>query len=223
MDSIPHVIITGQCLRTRSARMRSECDKSASRAPASSTTSCEGREGHRAHHEEGLLHRCDGPPGSRGRHPKDVTRTPRVQPRRRSHAFLQPGSQGARGPDQEGDTDHSRPMIYTGVGSCWAERRRSLPVRAAARLSLHQHADGPGRVSRDRPPIRHARHARDLRGEHSVQHCDVLLAIGALRPCHRQPGIFLRQRTIIHIDIDPSSISSASGSTCPSSATCARC
>ena len=44
--------------------------------------------------------------------------------------------------------------------------RAARPGRPA-RLSLHQHADGPGRLSGERPEVpRHARHARHLRSEH---------------------------------------------------------
>ena len=61
-----------------------------------------------------------------------------------------------------------RPMVYAG-GGVDPERRGAAAdaPRAPARLPVHQHADGPRRVSRHRSAVhRHARHARHLRVEH---------------------------------------------------------
>ena len=44
---------------------------------------------------------------------------------------------------------------------------RAARARRPARLPVHQHADGPGRLSGERPEVpRHARHARHLRSQH---------------------------------------------------------
>ena len=60
----------------------------------------------------------------------------------------------------------------------------------------------------------------------AMQHCDVLLAIGARfddRVIGNPKHFAQNARKIIHIDIDPSSISSACAWTCPSSATSRTC
>ena len=63
-----------------------------------------------------------------------------------------------------------RPIIYTGGGVINAGPDAAAlltRVRPPHRLSLHQHADGPGRVSHHGPPVpRHAGHARHLRSQH---------------------------------------------------------
>ncbi len=61
-----------------------------------------------------------------------------------------------------------RPMIYTGGGVILGDASAELTelVRLLG-LSLHQHADGPGRLSQYRSPVRrHAGYAWHLRGKH---------------------------------------------------------
>jgi acetolactate synthase I/II/III large subunit len=75
-----------------------------------------------------------------------------------------------------------RPYIYTGggviLGECFG---RAARAGRPARLPLHQHADGPGRYRR-----RATRSFLGMLGMHgtyeanmTMQHCDVLLAVGA--------------------------------------------
>ena len=89
---------------------------------------------------------------------------------------------------------------------------RAARARRPARLPVHQHADGPGRATR-----RATRSSSACSGMHgtyeanmAMQHCDVLLAIGARfddRVIGNPKHFAQVQRKIIHIDIDPSSIS----------------
>ncbi len=86
-------------------------------------------------------------------------------------ALVQPGHQGTPGADQEGG-----PVAARGQAAHGLRRRRRDPQqrgaaadapRPPAGLSLHQHADGSGRVPRHRSAVhRHARHARHVRVEH---------------------------------------------------------
>ena len=105
--------------------------------------------------QEGVLHRRDRParPGA-GRHPegRDAGED-RVQLSEDGVAALvQPGDEGPRRADQEGG-----PAAARGEAPDDLRRRRRDPgqrraaahaARAAARLPVHEHADGPRRVSR---------------------------------------------------------------------------
>ena len=68
-----------------------------------------------------------------------------------------------------------RPVIYTGGGviNAGPRRRRSADrVRAPDGVSLHQHADGPRRLSGERSAVpRDARDARDVRGKSRHARC----------------------------------------------------
>ena len=86
--------------------------------------------------------------------PKDVSMTTRAVPLsgERRDALVQPGAEGPRRPDQEGRAAAARRQAALHL-----HRRRRRPRqrlgRAAragrpARLPVHQHADGPGRLSR---------------------------------------------------------------------------
>ena len=95
-----------------------------------------------------------------------------------------------------------RPMVYTGGGVILGEAAPQLTrlVRLLG-LPVHQHADGPRRLSRDRPPVpRHARHARHLRSEHG----DAALRRAARdrralrRPRDRQSEALLRRAAHDH-------------------------
>jgi acetolactate synthase-1/2/3 large subunit len=148
--------------------------------------------------------------------PKDVTqaKTEWSYPRR-CRCARTTRDEGPLRPDQE-----SGPAAARGEEADGLRRRRRDPerrgaavdaARAPARLPLHQHADGARRVPRHRPAVhRHAGNARHLR----VEHGDAELRRAdrdrrALRRSrHRQSSHFFRaDRKIIHIDIDPSSIS----------------
>ena len=61
-----------------------------------------------------------------------------------------------------------RPMIYTGGGVILANASEGAePARRPARVPVHQHPDGAGRLQGERPEVRrHAGHARHLRGQH---------------------------------------------------------
>ena len=124
--------------------------------------------------EEGLPHRAHRPPGpGGGRHPEGRVAEDRAVPLPGDggDALVQPGAQGPRRPDPQG-----RAAAAAGQAALHLHRRRRHPgqclgrtARAGrpARLPLHQHADGPGRHSRQRPEVpRHAGHARHLRGQH---------------------------------------------------------
>ena len=168
----------------------------------------QGREGPRGHDQEGLLPRQHRPSGSgAGRHPEGRhAGEDRVQLPEDGHAALvQPRHQGPRRPDQEGRAAAARGEAADGL--C---RRRRDPQqrraaahapRAAARLPVHEYADGPGRVPGHRPAVhRHARHARHRR----VEHGDAALRRAdrrrrALRrPRDRQPAAFLPRRPQDH-------------------------
>ena len=106
-----------------------------------------------------------------------------------------------------------RPYIYTGggviLGNAHAELRELVDLLG---YPVHQHADGPGRLSR-----RATRKFLGMLGMHgtyeanmTMQNCDVLLAVGARfddRVIGNPKHFASVERKIIHIDIDPSSIS----------------
>ena len=168
----------------------------------------QGRQGHRDHHQEGVLSRRHRPAGpGAGRHPEG--RDPghdRVElPEDGLAALVQPGHQRPLRTDQEGGAASARREEADGLRRRrrGPERRRAAAdaPRAAAGLSLHEHADGAGRIPRHRPAVhRHARHARHLR----IEHGDAALRRAdrdrrALRrPRHRQPAALLPQRPQDH-------------------------
>jgi acetolactate synthase-1/2/3 large subunit len=96
-----------------------------------------------------------------------------------------------------------------------------------AGLPLHQHADGPGRHAGHRPAFlgmlgMHGTYEANM----TMQHCDVLLAVGARfddRVIGNPKHFASVERKIIHVDIDPRRSPSASRSTSPSSATSRTC
>ena len=106
-----------------------------------------------------------------------------------------------------------RPYIYTGggvvLGNASAELRELVDLLG---YPVHQHADGPGR--RSRPATRKFLGMLGMHGTYeanmTMQHCDVLLAVGARfddRVIGNPKHFASVERKIIHIDIDPSSIS----------------
>ena len=103
-------------------------------------------------------------------------------------------------------------MVYTGGGVVLDNAAAAADASGAtARFSLHQHADGPGRIPGTDPQFigmlgMHGTYEANM----AMQHCDVLLAIGARfddRVIGNPAHFFRADRKIIHIDIDPSSIS----------------
>lgn len=108
-----------------------------------------------------------------------------------------------------------RPMIYTGGGIILANAAPELN-RFVDLLGFpgHQHADGPGRLPRQRPASSSA--CSGMHGTYeanmAMQHCDVLIAIGARfddRVIGSPKHFAQNPHKIIHVDIDPSSISKA--------------
>ena len=107
--------------------------------------------------------------------PKDVTiaQAPSIDyPREIDMRSYKPVDQGPPGADQEGGAAAARCRAADDL-----HRRRRDPGRTRrpelnrlvepARLPVHQHADGAGRLSRQRPQVRrHAGHARHLRSQH---------------------------------------------------------
>ena len=168
----------------------------------------QGRQGRRADDQEGVLSRGDRPPRpGAGRHPEgrdpgeDRVELPEVG----LAALVQPCDQGACRADQEGRTAAARRQEADGLRRRRRRaQQRGAPVdapRAAARFSVHEHADGSGGVPRHRPAVhRHARHARHLR----VEHGDAALRRAdrdrrpVRRPRHRQPAALLPQRPQDH-------------------------
>ena len=150
----------------------------------------------------------------------------------RVDALVQPGQQRPCGADQESDPGaHGREApdgLYRRRRDPRRCRARADAARAPARLPVHQHADGSGRLSRDRPPFsRHARHARHLRSEHgdAALRCAARDRRALRRPRDRQPQAFLRgaahdhpyrHRSVVDLEARERSM-------CRSSATCAKC
>ncbi len=124
--------------------------------------------------------------------PKDITvaqckyTPPKGEISMRSYAPVNKGHQGQIKKAVQMLLAAKRPIIYTGGGVILGERRaRAEQARVATGRALHQHPDGPGRLSRhqQRPVPGHARHARHLRGQHG----DAALrrAAGRRRPFRR--------------------------------------
>ena len=177
MDSIPHVIITGQ-VPTHAIGQDAfqECDTVGITRPVrQAQLPGEGREGHRAHHEEGVLHRGDRPPGPGGRgHPEGRDRAQgrvRLSRRRSRCAPTTRSSRATRARSRRRSRRscrRKRPMIYTGGGVVLGGAAEEL-TRLVRLLGFPctNTLMGLGALSRDRPPVpRHARHARHLRSEH---------------------------------------------------------
>ena len=149
--------------------------------------------------------------------PKDISlaKAKFEYPQSVSHPLLQPGAEGRSRRDQAGGAavagSQAPDDLYRWrrdpVGCGQAIDRAGAP----AGLPLHQHADGAGRLSRDRQAVRrHARHAWHLEANMAMQNCDVLLAVGARfddRVIGNVKHFGSVPRKIIHIDIDPASIS----------------
>ena len=104
-------------------------------------------------------------------------------------------------------------MVYTGGGVILNNAAPQLTrlVRLLG-LPVHEHADGARR--RSRAPTRSSPACSGMHGTYesnmAMQHCDVLLAVGARfddRVIGNPKHFFRDDRKIIHIDIDPSSIS----------------
>ena len=123
-----------------------------------------------------------------------------------------------------------RPIFYTGGGvinSGPMASQAADPVRPDDRLSLHQHADGPGRLSGVGPAVPgHAGDARHLRGEprHARVRRDDQHRRAVRRPRDRQAvGVLARTaRRSMSISI-PARSTRTSGSISRSSATAPMC
>ena len=149
--------------------------------------------------------------------PKDVSqqKTEFDYPAKCHHALLQPGHQGARRTNQESGTADTGSQASDDLRG-----RRRHPERCGgatdrsgtnAGFSLHQHTDGIGRLSGNRQAVcRHAGHARHLRSQHGNAALRCVVAVGARfddRVIGNPKHFSNEDRKIIHIDIDPSSIS----------------
>ena len=150
--------------------------------------------------------------------PKDVTQatTEFSYPKTVSLRSYNPVTKGHARADQEGGAAAARrqaPDDLRGRRRDPQQRRAAADApRAPARLPVHQHADGPGRLSR--APIRSSSACSACtartKANMAMQNCDVLLAVGARfddRVIGNPAHFFRADRKIIHIDIDPSSIS----------------
>jgi acetolactate synthase-1/2/3 large subunit len=104
-----------------------------------------------------------------------------------------------------------RPYIYTGGGVVLGNASAELRSWSTCWASLHQHADGAGRMPASDPRFlgmlgMHGTYEANM----TMQHCDVLLAVGARfddRVIGNPKHFASVERKIIHVDIDPSSIS----------------
>ena len=108
-------------------------------------------------------------PGA-GRHPQGRHRRAvqvRAAQGRDHDALLRARQQGAPGADQEGRADaagrRTSDDLHRRRRDPVQRRARAEQARDAAGRALHQHADGPGRLSRQQRPVRgHARYARHV-------------------------------------------------------------
>ena len=106
-----------------------------------------------------------------------------------------------------------RPMVYTGGGVVLNDAAESADAAGpSARLPLHQHADGPGRLPRYGPAVH--RHARACTAPtKSTWRCRIATCCSPSARASTIASSAIRRisyradRKIIHIDIDPSSIS----------------
>ena len=178
MDSIPMVVHHRPgARRTRSARTRSRnATRSASRGRASSTTSSSrtSRISRSRSRRRSTSPRTGRPGPVLVDIPKDVTQAhdrvplPEDASSLRSYNPVTKGHAGQIKKAVQLLLEAKRPMVYAGGGVILERRGAAADApRAPARLPVHQHADGPGRLPRHRPAVhRHARHARHLRVEH---------------------------------------------------------
>jgi acetolactate synthase-1/2/3 large subunit len=149
--------------------------------------------------------------------PKDVTthKTDFVYPEHVTMRSYNPVTRGHSGQIKKAIqvlTGAKRPMVYTGGGVVLGEASRELTrlVRLLGLPCTNTLMGLGGYPATDR-------HFLGMLGMHgtyeanmAMQHCDVLLAIGARfddRVIGNPKHFFEQERTIIHIDIDPSSIS----------------
>ncbi len=220
----------------RSARTRSRnATRSASPGRASSTTSwsrtCKDLA---LTMQEGVPHRRERPARARcwstSRRTSPATSARFEYPKRVSMRSYNPVVQGAPGPDQEGAA-----AAAGGRAADDLHRRRrdpgqrvegAEPARRPARVPVHQHLDGAGRLPGERPEVRrHAGHARHLRGQHGDA---ALRRAGGhrralRRPRDRQSEAFRAEPAQDHPHRRRSVVDLQAGarSTCRSSATCA--
>ena len=172
MDSIPVVIITGQ-VPTHAIGQDAfqECDTVGITRPCVKHNFLVKDVRELAiDHQEGVLHRADRPAraGAGRRSEGRDDRAHRVPlPARSRHALVQAGAQRPPGADQEGGAAAARGRaaddLHRRRRDPFRLRRPGEPSGQSPRLSLHQHADGPGRLQGQRPEVHgHARHARHL-------------------------------------------------------------
>jgi acetolactate synthase-1/2/3 large subunit len=120
----------------------------------------------------------------------------------------------ATGPDPQGAAaaaDRQAPLyLYRWrrvAGQCL---QRAAPAGGHAGLPRHPHADGPGAYpASDRKFLGMLGMHGTIEANNAMQNCDVLLAVGAFddRVIGNPKHFMSVERKIIHIDIDPSSIS----------------
>ena len=149
--------------------------------------------------------------------PKDVTthKTDFAYPEKVSMRSYNPVTRGHSGQIKKAIqvlTAAKRPMVYTGGGVILGEASRELTklVRLLGLPCTNTLMGLGGYPATDR-------HFLGMLGMHgtyeanmAMQHCDVLLAIGARfddRVIGNPKHFFEQERTIVHVDIDPSSIS----------------
>ena len=239
MDSIPMVIITGQ-VPTPAIGLDAfqECDTvGITRPDRQAQLPGQGRARPGDDDEEGVPHRPHRParPGG-GRHPEGrvaATTAPFQLPGQASRCARTTRCARATAARSARRVQlllaAKRPYIYTGggvvLGNASAELRALVDLLG---YPVHQHADGPGRLSRPATEVpRHAGHARHLRGQHDD--AELRRAAGrrrALRrPRDRQPEA-LRVRSSARSSTSTSTrrrSPSASRSTSRSSATSRTC
>jgi acetolactate synthase-1/2/3 large subunit len=104
-----------------------------------------------------------------------------------------------------------RPYIYTGGGVLLGNATQSCAPWSTCWATRHQHADGPGCLpASDRKFLGMLGMHGTIEANNAMQNCDVLLAVGARfddRVIGNPKHFAQNERKIIHIDIDPSSIS----------------
>jgi acetolactate synthase-1/2/3 large subunit len=101
-------------------------------------------------------------------------------------------------------------MVYAGGGIIHSGAHDELrELVETDRLPGRVHADGAGRAAGLASQFRLAAgHARQLRGEHGLTECDLIIALG-VRFDDRVTGrlsAFAPHAKVIHVDIDPAEI-----------------
>ena len=149
--------------------------------------------------------------------PKDVpaAKTEFDYPGQRQHAVLQPGGQGPRGQIKKAlqlILQAKRPMVYTGGGVILGNASEELTqlVRTLGFPCTNTLMGLGGFPATDPLFIGMLGMHGTYEANMAMQHCDVLLAVGARfddRVIGNPKHFNEEQRQIIHIDIDPSSIS----------------